>query len=153
MSRPELVLDVGVVLAALVDIVDQQADGGARGHLLAGLVGKHARQQAHRIGLAALGGEARLARPALVEEHLNVLCRQRDAGRAAIDNAADRWAVAFTPGGDPKQMAKRVVRHRADVRFCGAKKLITDAPRGRQRALHRSVAVWCGYFAFAIAKT
>ena len=121
MARPELVLDVGVVLAALIDIVDEQADGGARGHLLAGLVGKHARHQAHRIGLAALGGETRLPRPALVEEHLNVLGRQRDTGRAAIDNAADRWTVAFTPGGDPKQMAKRIVRHRADVRFAAQK--------------------------------
>src|SRR5204862_2120110 len=51
---PELVLDVGVVAAALVDVVDDQRDRGARGHLAAGVVLEHSRADAHGVGLAAL---------------------------------------------------------------------------------------------------
>src|SRR6185312_17215255 len=51
----ELVLDVVVVPAALVDIVDDEGDGRARGDLPAVLVGERARENAHRVGLAPLG--------------------------------------------------------------------------------------------------
>ena len=111
MAGAELVLDVGVVLAALVDVVDEERDRRAGGHLAAGIVGEHAGQDAHGVGLAALRGEARLAGPALVQEHLNFLGRQGDAGRAAVDHAADRRPMALAPGGDAKQMAEGVVGH------------------------------------------
>src|SRR5205085_8553469 len=87
---PELVLDVGVVAAALVDVVDDQRDRGARGHLAAGVVLEHSREDVHGVGLAALGGEARLAGPALVQKCLNFLGCQAVAGRTAVTHATAR---------------------------------------------------------------
>src|SRR5882757_4216096 len=61
MGRPETVLDLGVVAAALVDIVDVKGDRRAGGDAV-----EHAGQDLHRVRLLALGHEARLAGPALV---------------------------------------------------------------------------------------
>ena len=97
------------------------ADRRAGGDLAAGLVGKHAGQDAHRVGLAALRGEARLSGPALVQEDLDVVCRQRNAGRAAVDDAADRRPVALAPGGNAKQVAERIVGHGERVRLAAQK--------------------------------
>jgi len=108
---PELVLDVGVVAAALVDVVDDQRDRGARGHLAAGVVLEHSREDAHGVGLAALGGEARLAGPALVEIALDVGFGERKARRAAVDHAADRGPVAFAEAGEAKHMPEGIERH------------------------------------------
>ena len=74
---------------------------------------EHAGQDAHRVRLLALGGEVRLAGPAVVEPGLDVGLGERDARRAAIDHAAHRRPVAFAPGGDAEQMAEGVVRHGA----------------------------------------
>src|SRR5262249_49197379 len=58
----ELVADVGIVLGALIGIVDHQrnrrAGGDRTGHAL---IGEGAREDADLVLLAALGGEARLA--------------------------------------------------------------------------------------------
>ena len=75
------------------------------------LIGEHAGEDAHLVGLLALGGVLRLARFALVEIGLDLGLGDGDAGRAAIDHAADRRPVAFAPGGDAEQMAETVVRH------------------------------------------
>ena len=108
----ELVLDLAVVLRARVDIGDLERDRRAGGHLRARrLVGEHAGEDAHLVGLLALGGVARLAWLALVEIDLDVGLGERDAGRAAVDHAADRRPVAFAPGGDAEEMAEAVVGH------------------------------------------
>ena len=107
MAGPVFVLDVGIVLRALVDILDQERDRRAGRHLLAArLVGEHARQDAHRVGFLPLGGEARLARPPPVEIGLDFGRGQRNARRTAIDHAADRGPVALAKGRDAKQMAE-----------------------------------------------
>ena len=103
------VLDVGVVLGALIDIVDQERDRRAGGHLLAGrFVHEHAGEDFDRVRLLALRGEARLAGPAAIEIGLNVGLAQRNARRAAVDHAADGRPVAFAEGGDPEQMPERI---------------------------------------------
>jgi hypothetical protein len=106
------VLDVGIILRALVDILDHQHDRRAGSDLLAaGLVGKHARHDLNRVRLLALGGEARLARPALVEILLDVGDLERDARRAAVDHAADRRPVAFAEAGETEEVTEGIERH------------------------------------------
>ena len=106
MAGPELRGDRRVVARALVDVVDLQRDRRAGGQAF-----EHAGQDAHRVGLLALGGEARLAGAAPIEPGLDVGLGQRQARRAAIDHAADRRAVALAPGGDAEQVAEGVVGH------------------------------------------
>ena len=106
------VLDLGIVLGALIDVLDHQHDRRAGGHLLAGrFVGEHAGHDLHRVRLLALGGEARLAWTALVEIGLDVGHLERNARRAAVDHAADRRPVAFAEAGEAEEMAEGVERH------------------------------------------
>src|SRR5262245_53942017 len=56
----KLVLDVGVVLAALIDVVDQQADRRAGRDLTAVFVLEDPRQDAHAVRLPTLGRETGL---------------------------------------------------------------------------------------------
>ena len=73
MARTIDVLDRGIVLGALIDILDQQADRRAGRDLLAGrLIGEHAGEDFDRVRLLPLGGEAGLAGPPLVEIGLDV---------------------------------------------------------------------------------
>jgi len=110
--RPVLVLDVGIVLGALVDVVDHERDGRPGRDLFAGrFIDEHAGEDFHLVRLAPLRGETRLARPPLVEVGLDVGLGQRDAGRAAVDHAPDRDAVAFAEGRDPEKMAEGIERH------------------------------------------
>ena len=112
MARPIAVLDLGIVLRAHVDILDEEGDRRAGGQELAVLLlGEDAGKNAHRIRLAPLGGEARLAGAPLLHPVLNLGFRDRDARRTAVDDAADGGPMAFAPGGDPKEMTEGVVRH------------------------------------------
>ena len=93
-----------IVLAALVDIVDDERDRRAGRHLRAGcLVREHAGEDFDRVGFLALRGEARLAGPAPIEIGLDVGLVERDSRRAAIDHATDRRPVAFAEGGDTEE--------------------------------------------------
>ena len=78
--------------------------------------GKRAGEDLHRVRLAPLRGEARLAGAALVEKGLDVGGGQRNARRTAVDHAAERDPVALAEGRDAKQMAERVVGHGKPVR-------------------------------------
>ncbi len=112
MAGAELVADFGIILGALIDILDHQHDRRSGGHRAAGaVVLEDAGENFYFIRLAALRGEARLPRPALVEIGLDIGRRQRYAGRAAIDHAADCRPVAFAEGGHAEEMAECVVRH------------------------------------------
>ena len=111
----KLVLDLGIVLGALIGVLDQKGDRRSRRHLHAGLgVRHHAGQDFDRVRFLALGGEARLAGAAAVEIVLDVLIGQRDQRRAAVDHAADRDPVALAEGRDPEHMAEGVVGHWID---------------------------------------
>ena len=76
-ARPVAVADLGIVLRALVDVLDLERDRGPGRHLPAGIVGEDAGQYAHLVWFLALGREPGLARPALVEEDLDVGCDER----------------------------------------------------------------------------
>src|SRR5690606_27033204 len=94
-SRPEAVLDLVVVAAALVHVLDQQPDGRARRDAL-----EDARKNPDLVRLLALRDVAGAARPAPVEILLDVRPGQREAPRAAADPAAERGAVARAERGD-----------------------------------------------------
>jgi hypothetical protein len=95
MTGTEGLQDVAVVLAALVGVLDQQANRGAGGQALV-----HARDNLHRIGLVALGDEFAGAGAAAVQVGLDIGLAQRQARRAAVDHAANGRAVGFTKVGD-----------------------------------------------------
>jgi len=108
----KLVLDIGIVLGALIGVLDQERDRRAGGHLHPGVgMRHHAGENLDRIRLLALGGEARLPGTAAVEIVLDFGLGQRQQRRAAVDHAADRNPVAFAEGRDPKQVAESVEGH------------------------------------------
>ena len=105
-AGPELLRDLTVVFAALVGVLDQQRDRGAGGLALV-----DATQDLHRVRLAALRHVATGTGAAAVEIALDVGLGQRHAGRAAVDDATDRWAVGFTKIGDCEKGAESVAAH------------------------------------------
>ena len=84
-----------MILRALILVFDQQTDRRAGGDAL-----EHAGQDFDFVRFAALRGVARLAGPAALEIELDVGLGKRDAGRRAVDDAADRRAMTFAEGGD-----------------------------------------------------
>src|SRR4029079_17345871 len=100
-----LVPHVAVVFRARIDVLYLERDRRAGGQELAALF-EHAGENLHRIRLAPLGGEARLARPPLFHVGLDLGLRDRDARRAAVDHAADGRSMAFAPGRHPEKMTE-----------------------------------------------
>ncbi|CAN5690058.1 hypothetical protein BH11PSE6_BH11PSE6_08090 [soil metagenome] len=92
-----------IVLRALIDILDHQADRRAGRPAL-----EHARQDTDLIRFLPLRGEARGARAALVEEGLEIGFGDGQPRRAAIDHRADRGPMRFAPGGEPEDAAEGV---------------------------------------------
>ena len=76
------------------------------------LIGKDAGEDFYLIGFAALRGVTALTGAALVEKSLDFGLSNGKAGRAAVNNAANRRAMAFAPRCDAKKVAKTIVRHR-----------------------------------------
>jgi hypothetical protein len=111
MAGTVFVADCGIVLGALIDILDQQGDRRAGRDLAAGRIREDAGQHPHRVGFLPLGGEAGLPGPPTVEVALDVGRGKRDAGRAAVDHATDRRPMAFAKGRDAKAMAEGIVGH------------------------------------------
>ena len=95
MSWPESLQDVAVIFAALVGVLNQQRNRGARGPALI-----DARQNLHLVRLLALGHMTAGARAAAVKLRLDVGFRQGHARGAAVDHAANGRAVGFTKVGD-----------------------------------------------------
>src|SRR3546814_5479786 len=106
MSGPIGLGDLRIILRALVDILNHQADRRAGGPAL-----EHARKEADPVRLLPLRGVARLARPPLVQPGLNLRLRQAEARRAAVHHRAQRGAVASTPGREAKNAAEGVEAH------------------------------------------
>ena len=112
MAGPVVVADGGIVLGALIDVLDQQRDGCAGRQLCAhAVISEYAREDLHLVGLAPLSDEAARARAAAVEPGLDVGRGERQPGWTAIDDAAERRPVALTPRRHAKQMTECVVRH------------------------------------------
>ncbi len=102
----EGVQQVAVILAALVGVLDQQRDRRAGGQAFV-----DARQDLHPVGFLALRDVAAGAGATAVELGLDVGFGQRQAGRAAVDDAADRRAVALAEIGDAKEFAEGAAGH------------------------------------------
>ncbi len=105
-SRAEQVLDRRIVLGLLIGVADQQADGTA-----GGLAFEHPGEDLDLVGFLALGGVAAGARLAPVQVTLQVLQRQFQARRAAVDNGDQRRTMAFARGGDSEQLAVGIAGH------------------------------------------
>ena len=86
---------VAVIFAALVGVLNEQRNGRTRCKTLV-----HARQNLNRVGFVALSDKFRSTRPAAIKVGLDVRLRQRHAGWATINHAANGWAVGFTKVGD-----------------------------------------------------
>src|SRR5690242_1455965 len=98
MARAESVLDLLVVARTRVGVLDEDADGRARG-----LAFEHTGQDAHDVAFLALADELRGAGAAAIHVALQVGFSERQAGRTAIDYAAQRRAMAFAESGDGEQ--------------------------------------------------
>ena len=92
--------DVGVILAALVLVADQQRNRRAGGHPLV-----HPRQDLDRIRFAALRDMARGARLAPVELGLDVRLADRQPRGATVDHAANGRTMRLAKGRHAKQLA------------------------------------------------
>jgi hypothetical protein len=106
MAGSKGVQQVRVVLAALVGVPDQQGDRRAGGEAL-----EHARDDLDLVVLLPLRDMPRGAGPAPVELGLDVGFAERHAGRAAVDDAADRRAVALAECRDAKERAEGAPGH------------------------------------------
>src|SRR2546427_1066611 len=106
MTRPELLADVGVVLAALVGVTDQQRDRGAGGQALV-----YAGEDLDLIGLSPRRGVPALAGSATLQVVGEFGRVQRQPRRAAIDHAADSRPVRLAERGDGEQLAERIGAH------------------------------------------
>src|SRR5262249_40155855 len=135
MAGAEFVADRGIILGALVNILDDKRDRRSGGHLAIGaVVLEDAGKDLHLVRLAPLCGEARLAGPALVEIGLDVAFAQRQPRRTAIDDAANRRPMAFAKGCHSEHVAEAVVRHapllKAQCRWRQILRPLPDPPAG-----------------------
>ena len=108
MARAVLVLDVVVVTALLILIPDEDRDAGARRLAL-----EHARQDFRQVRLLALRHEVALPWAAPAEIDGEVLHRERDTRRAAVDDHDVAGAVRFPSRGDAKGLTEAISRHLA----------------------------------------
>jgi hypothetical protein len=129
MARAEGLQDVAVVLAALVGVLDQQANRRAGGQALV-----HAREDLHRIGLVALGNEFTGAGATPVQIGLDVGLAQGQARRAAVDHAANGRAMGFTKVGDRKKLSKGIAAHVGHYPRAQPLSPGDPAPEGAQRS-------------------
>src|SRR3546814_14090241 len=89
MSGPIGLGDLRIILRALVDILNHQADRRAGGPAL-----EHSRKDADPVRLLPLRGVARLPRPPLVQPALTLRLRQAEVPLAPAPPPAHRAAVA-----------------------------------------------------------
>src|SRR5690606_41726650 len=105
-------LDAAVVVRPLVLVLDQEPDRRAGRNAF-----EYARQDLYLVGLVTLGGVARTAGTAPLQVGLDVGRCEFESGRAAVDDAAHRGAVALAEGGHRKQEAEAVPGHQAAPRL------------------------------------
>ena len=112
----EQILDLGVVLGALIGVLDEQPDGGARGLAL-----EHPGEDLHLVRLAALSGVAGRTGLAPVQIPLQIVFAYLQPRRAAVDHGAQRQTVALAESGDPKELAETVPCHECSLLLSSCK--------------------------------
>jgi hypothetical protein len=106
-TRAKGLQNIAVVFAALVGVLDQQANRCARGLAL-----ENARQDLHLVGFIALRHVPAGTGATAVKFDLNISLAQQHARRAAVNHAANGWAVGFTKVGDGEKGSKGIAAHR-----------------------------------------
>jgi hypothetical protein len=102
----EFILDVAIVFRALILVADQETNRGARGKPF-----KYARKYFDLVGLISLCCVPRPAWPPALKIRLDILSVKRHPRRAAINDAAERDAMAFTKGRYDKILTNTVAGH------------------------------------------
>ena len=90
---------------------------------------EHAGKDLDFVGLVPLRGVARLAGGAAVEVAAELFRCQGEAGRTAVDDAADRRAMALAEGRDGEYLAERITRHVLDSETPKKDQKIKRSPR------------------------
>src|SRR5207247_595592 len=98
MSWTVFVLDIRIVLAVLIGVVEKNADGGAVCPPI-----EHSRPDLRDVFFFALGDDLRLPRPAAAQVGQQILNAQRQAGRTAVNDCKVAGTVADAGRGDAKQ--------------------------------------------------
>jgi hypothetical protein len=112
MSWPVFVLDLGIVLGTLINVLNQQHNRRAGRNLRARhLVSEYAGHDFDGIRLLPLGREPRLPGPATVELVLDVFPYEGNPWRTAVNDAANSRPMALAEARKPEEMAESVERH------------------------------------------
>ena len=106
MPWPIFVLDLRIILAALVLIVEEDADGGA-----VSLALEDTGPDFRHILFLALADDLGLARPAAAQVQQQVIYAQRQAGGTTVYDRQIPRPVADPGRGHAKQFAKRIAWH------------------------------------------
>ncbi len=106
MGGPEHLLDLPVVGASLIDVLDHQANGRARGDTF-----EDAGQDLHLVRLPSLGRVPGPAGGAAVQVRLQIGFSQCKARGTPVDDGSQRRPVAFAEGRDREELSKRVPSH------------------------------------------
>ena len=100
MGRAERIGNVGIILGALIRVLDQQANRRAGGDPF-----KYAGQYPDFIIFPALGGKTRSARFTPVQVRLHISGCQFQSGWTSVDDTAQCRAMAFAKAGYRKQFS------------------------------------------------
>src|SRR6267143_2458428 len=110
-SWAEAILDLVVVARASVGVINEDADRGAGRASF-----KHPREDAYLVGFAPLTDEMRRAAAAAVDILLQIRLAEREARRAAVDDATHGGPVALAKRGHREQPANGVAGHGRELR-------------------------------------
>src|SRR5690606_42034048 len=105
-STAKLFLNLGVILAAMIRVRNDQANRRTGGFAL-----DHSRQNAHFISFKTLSRVPGGAGFPTVQIGLYIGLGQLQPRRTAVNDAAQSRAVAFTKGGYGKQLSESISRH------------------------------------------
>src|SRR5438105_85109 len=106
MSRAILILDIAIILAALIRVMEQDADRRA-----VGLAVEHAGPDFRHVFLFPLRHDLGLAGPATAQIGHQIIHRKRQTGRTAVDNQQIARSMTHAGRGDAKQLAEGIAWH------------------------------------------
>ena len=101
MSRTVGVCNISVVSGALVSVSHHQRNGGAGSFTF-----KNAGKDLDQVSLFAGSGITALTRFSSVKENLDIVFREREAGRTSVYYSSKGFSVGFAPGGYFKFISK-----------------------------------------------
>jgi hypothetical protein len=109
MPRTIFIPDVGVVTAALICISDQHRDTGPRCPAI-----ENAGKYLGLVLFLTLGRQQTLTRSPPPQVWSQIILRQLQSGRDAVNNHNIPRAMTLAGSGDAKQLSKRIPGHHSD---------------------------------------